>query len=138
VVLLSWPLGKLLERIRHGYPSFIARDYAGTFALSLVTAGLLLAGLINHASVNADRRVMDDAIVRAQAYIGDHAPAEFVRNIASVSTFVIQPQRVYRMCVPGDDSRRTYCVIVRAMLPYGRSVTFSGYEPNAEFAEGVN
>jgi hypothetical protein len=137
VVLLSWPLGLLLGRARRHYPSFIARDYAGTFALCCVTVALLAAGLTNHASVNADHRAMQDAVVRAQAYIGDHAPAEFARNISFVSTFVIQPQSVYRMCVPGHDSGRTYCVIVRVRLPFGRSVSFSGYEPNAEFAVGV-
>jgi hypothetical protein len=137
VVLLSWPFGLLLRRRRREYPSFIARDYAGTFALCCVTAGLLVAGLVNHASVNTDHRVMEDAVVRAQAYIGAHAPAEFARNLSFVSTFVIQPQRVYRMCVPGHDSGRTYCVIVRVLLPFGRSVSFSGYEPNAEFSQGV-
>jgi hypothetical protein len=127
-----------VRRIRREHPSFIARDYAGTFALCCVTVALLLAGVVNHASVNADHRAMQEAVVRAQAYIGDHAPAEFARNISFVSTFVIQSQSVYRMCVPGHDSGRTYCVIVRVRLPFGRSVSFSGYEPNAEFALGVS
>jgi hypothetical protein len=138
VVLLSWPLGLLLRRRRPEYPSFIARDYAGTFALCCVTAAVLVAGLIHHPALDADHRAMEDAVVRAQAYIGARAPAEFVRNLSYVSTFVIEAGSVYRMCVPGRDSGRTYCVIVRVKLPYGRSVTFSGYEPNAEFSEGVN
>jgi hypothetical protein len=138
IVLLSWPLGLLLRRRRPDFPSFIARDYAGTLALSLVTVALLIVGLLNHASVEADHRAMDDAVVRAQAYIGDHAPAEFVRNMAFVTTFVIQPRTVYRVCVPGRDSGRTYCVIVRVKLPFGRSVSFSGYEPNAELSQGAN
>ena len=138
IVLLSWPLGLLLRRWRREYPSFVARDYAGTFALSLVTVALLVAGLGNHAAIEADHRAMQDAIVRAQAYIGDHAPAEFVRNVGFVTTFVIQQRSVYRVCVPGRVSGRTYCVIVRVSLPFGRSVSFSGYEPNAEFAQGVS
>jgi hypothetical protein len=138
VVLLSRPLGMLLTRVRRDVPSFIARDYAGTFALVAITAALLTAGLTHRAAVRADQRAMSDAIVRAQAYIGDRAPVEFQRNLRAVSTFVIQPRSVYRMCVPGRDSGRTYCVVVRVRLPFGRSVTFAGYEPNAAFAEGVN
>jgi hypothetical protein len=103
-----------------------------------VTIALLVAGLLNRAAIQADHRAMQDAIVRAQAYIGDHAPADFVRNVGVVSTFVIQPRSVYRVCVPSHVSGRTYCVIVRVRLPFGRSVAFSGYEPNAEFAQGVN
>jgi hypothetical protein len=138
IVLLSWPVGLLVRRRRPDFPSFIARDYAGTLALSLVTVALLAAGLANHATIEADHRAMQDAVVRAQAYIGDHAPAEFVRNVGFVTTFVIQPRTVYRVCVPGRDSRRTYCVIVRVKLPFGRSVAFSGYEPNAELSQGAN
>jgi hypothetical protein len=138
IVLLSWPLGLLLRRRRPDFPSFIARDYAGTLALSLVTLALLVVGVLNHASIEADHRAMDDAVVRAQAYIGDHAPAEFVRNLGFVTTFVIQPRTVYRVCVPGRDSGRTYCVIVRVKLPFGLSVSFSGYEPNAELSQGAN
>ena len=56
---------------------------------------------------------MQDAIKRAQAYIGDRAPAEFRRNLAYVDTFAIQPGSIYRTCVPSDYRRRTYCVIVK-------------------------
>ena len=52
----------------------------------------------------ADRRrnTMQDAITRAQAYIGDRAPAEFRRNVQYVDTFAIQPGSIYRTCVPND------------------------------------
>jgi len=138
IVLLSWPLGLLLRRRRPDFPSFIARDYAGTLAVSLVTLALLVGGVLNHASIEADHRAMDDAVVRAQAFIGDHAPAEFVRNVGFVTTFVIQPRTVYRVCVSGRDSGRTYCVIVRVKLPFARSVSFSGYEPNSELSQGTS
>jgi hypothetical protein len=138
ILLLSWPLAFALRRIKRDYPSFIARDYAGTFVLSLVTVALLVVGVAHHSAVDADHRDMDNAIVRAQAYIGDHAPPQFIRHLSFVETYVIQPQSLYRMCVPGRDSGRTYCVIVRLDLPYSDSVSFSGYEPNSEFAQGLN
>jgi hypothetical protein len=138
IVLLSWPLAFVVRRAKGDYPSFIARDYAGTFLLSLVTVVLLVVGLAHQGAVDADQTDMHNAIVRAQAYIGDRAPAQFVSNLAYVNTFVIQPQSVYRMCVPSRNTVRTYCVIVRLNAPYSDSVSFSGYEPNAEFAQGVN
>src|ERR1700685_2143792 len=95
IVLLSWPLAFVVRRIRRDYPSFIARDYAGTFLLSLVTLALLVVGLAHHAAADADHTDMDNAIVRAQAYIGARAPTQFVRNLAYVNTFVIQPRSVY-------------------------------------------
>ena len=49
-----------------------------------------------------------------------------------------RPGAIYRTCVPSQDGRRSYCVIVKPRLPLARSVVFAGYEPNWLFAEGVN
>jgi hypothetical protein len=87
--------------------------------------------------VVAHRRAMDDAITRAQAFIGDRAPAQFRRNLEFVSTVAIQPGSIYRTCVPSDDRRSTYCVIVKTYLPLAQSVSFDGYESNAVFAQGT-
>jgi hypothetical protein len=81
---------------------------------------------------------MFDAIRRAQAYIGARAPAEFRRNLELVDTFVIQQGSIYRTCVPSDDRRRTYCVVVKDKLPFPRSVSFGGYEPNEVMSAGTN
>ena len=79
---------------------------------------------------------MQDAIVRAQAYIGDRAPAEFRRNLQWVSTFTIQsgqhlpglrPQ-------PGRTSGPTASSST-PRKPFDRSVRFSGYESNATFSD---
>jgi hypothetical protein len=95
-------------------------------------------GLAHRSAVLDDRRAIQDAIVRAQAFIGDRAPAEFRRNLQWVSTFAIQPGTIYRACVPSLNGRRTYCVIVNRSLPLQGSVRFSGYESNATFSTGVN
>jgi hypothetical protein len=137
VVLLSWPIGTLVRRKRPDMPVVVARNYAGTMVVAAVTAVLLLAGLLHHASVVADRAAMREAIVRAQAWIGDRAPGRFRRNLQYVSTFPIQTGSIYRACVPSTDGRQTYCVIVNTKLPFERSVRFGGYEPNSVFSEGV-
>jgi hypothetical protein len=137
VVLLGWPLGAALRRARPGMPKVVARDYAGTAAVAAVAATFLIVGLAHRPSVIAHRRAMQDAIVRAQAFIGDRAPAEFRRNVAHVSTLAIEPGNIYRTCVPSDRTARTYCVIVKTHLPLARSVSFDGYESNAVFSQGT-
>jgi hypothetical protein len=138
VVLLPRPLGALIRRRRPDLPMVVARDYGGRMALLAIAALFLLAGLVHRPAILHDRATMRDAISRAQAYIGDRAPAEFRRNLTYVSTFVIEPGHVFRTCVPGVQSARTYCVIVKTDLPFAHSVSFGGYEPNAVFSAGTN
>jgi hypothetical protein len=76
--------------------------------------------------------------VRAEAYIGDRAPAAFRRNATHPDTYTIQAGSIYRTCVPNDAHTRTWCVVVRQSLPFARSVVFDGYEPNSVFAAGAN
>lgn len=138
VLLLSRPLGALLRRARGDLPSVVARDYAGTSVVFAVTTVLLVVGLVHHDTIMSDEATMRDATVRAQAWIGDHAPPEFRRNVPRSNTFVIQPGSLYRTCVPGRHGARSYCVIVRTQLPFAHSVSFDGYEPNWAFAQGVS
>ena len=137
VILLSRPLGAVLRRARGDFPSIVARDYAGTTVIVVIALALLTAGLLHRSTLQAQRRTMYDAIERAQAYIGDRAPAQFRRNLELVDTFVIQQGSIYRTCVPSDDRKRTYCVIVNDKLPFARSVSFGGYEPNEVMSAGT-
>lgn len=137
VVLISRPLGALLRRRRRDLPVGIARNYAGTLAVLLVSAGFVAAGLGNRSNIQANHVALRDALVRAEAFIGAHAPAAFRRDVNRSDTFTIQADSVYRTCVPNDQGTRTYCVVVRRSLPFARSVTFDGYEPNAVFAAGA-
>jgi hypothetical protein len=138
VILLSRPLGMALRRWwRKDLPNIVARDYGGTAAVAAITLATLALGLINHASVMNDRAAKKDAITRAQAWIGARAPQEFRQNVAYVSTFAIEPGRIFRECVPSARTRRTYCVIVDEGRPFPSSVRFGGYEPNSLFSQGV-
>ena len=138
VLLLSRPLGALLRRGRPDLPAVVARNYAGAGAVAFVAVVLLSIGLVHHSSIVGDRRSMEDAIVRAQAYIGDRAPAAFRGNVQMTSTYAIEPGAIYRVCVLSVDRRRTYCVVVKTQLPFERSVTFAGYEPNSMFSLGTS
>jgi hypothetical protein len=138
VLLLSRPLGWLLRRARHDLPSFIARDYGGTIVVLALTATLLLAGIIHRPAIQSSQRAMQDAIARAQAWIGDRAPAEFRRNLQVVSLLAIQTGTIYRACVPNAQDTKSYCVIVDRSKPLDQSVKFSGYEPNSTLASGAD
>lgn len=138
VIVIGWPVALIWRRFRPDMPMIVARDYAGTTIVAAITVTILAVGLLHHSAVVTDRHALQDAIVRAQAFIGDRAPAEFRRNLQWISTFVIQPGSIYRACVPSVDGRRTYCVIVDTTAPFARSVRFGGYEPNSAFSTGVN
>jgi hypothetical protein len=138
VLLLSRPLGAALRRFRRDLPVGVARNYAGTVCLVLVSAGFVAAGLASRSDIQSDDAAYRDALTRAEAFIGDRAPAEFRRNATHPNTFAIQPGSIYRTCVPNTAHTRTYCVVVRRSLPFARSVVFDGYEPNSVFAAGAN
>ncbi|HEX3975874.1 MAG TPA: hypothetical protein VHW96_06390 [Solirubrobacteraceae bacterium] len=138
VLFCSRGLGLLLRRRRGDMPVGVARNYAGTLAVALVSAGLLAVGLARHEGIVENRQAMRDATVRAVAYIGDHAPQTFRANAQRTDTFTIQAGTVYRACALSQDGKHSYCVIVKPRLPLERSVVFDGYEPNWLFAEGVN
>jgi hypothetical protein len=138
VLLLSRPVGALIRKRRPDLPPLIARDYAGTAVIACISALILLVGVLHQSNVTADKRSMQDATARAQAWIGARAPTPFRTNLASVTVFTIQPGSIYRACVPNEQRSRTYCVIVNTHMPFERSVRFDGYEPNSLFAVGVN
>ena len=138
VVVLSWPAGALIRRSRPDLPAVVARDYGGTFVIAAVTAALLAVGLAHRSTVLAHRQALREATARAEAWIGDRAPAEFRRGVASMSVFVIEVGRIYRACVQSVDGIRTYCVIVDDQRPFQRSVRPAGSEPNWGLASGAD
>ena len=138
VVLASRPLGRLLRRYADAMPRIVAANYGGTMAVLIVSAGLLGIGVARHDAIVDSRRVLTDAVVRAQAYIGDHAPAEFRVNVAHVDTYVIEQGVRYRVCVPSRDRPRYYCVVVDPRMPLAGSVSYAGSEPNQTLSQGTD
>jgi hypothetical protein len=119
-------------------PGSVARNYGGTAAVMIVPVLLVLAGVLHRSTIQAQQRMMNDAVTRAIAFIGDRAPEVFRANVTHTSTYAIQPGSVYRTCVPNAAGTRTYCVIVNTHKPLARSVVFAGYEPNTLFSQGAN
>src|ERR1700761_7585719 len=122
IVVLSAPLGALLRRVRPDLPVIIARNYAGTACVLLVTVGFVGVGLASRSSIGHDRTVMHDAVVRAAGYIGEHAPAPFAARAYHTDVLTIQEGLVYRVCVWNAAPSRDYCVIVDVHQPFGQGV----------------
>ena len=127
----------MIRRVRSDLPKIVARDYGGTIVIAMVTAALLGVGLAHRSTVTAHREAMREAAARAEAWIGDRAPAEFRRDLASMSVFTIQEGRIYRACVRSV-SGRAYCVVVDDRKPVQRSVRPAGSEPNSGLATGAD
>ena len=137
-IVLIGPLGGFgLRRLRPDMPRVVARDYAGTVAIASVSLILLLAGLSHHSTVTTDRRALQDAVARAQAFIGTRAPPQYRVDLGRATAYELQPPMIYRVCVPNLAQTRTYCVIVRRDRPFARSVVFAGYEPNSVLSQGT-
>lgn len=138
IAVIAPTLGYGLRRLRTDMPTVVARDYAGTGAIAAITLILLGAGLAHRGTISADQRALQDAIARAQAYIGVHARPAFRNHLQEASAYELQPPTIYRVCVPNANQTRTYCVMVHRDRAFGRSVTFAGYEPNSVLSEGTN
>jgi hypothetical protein len=136
IVVLSAPVGALLRRLRPDLPVMIARNYAGTLLVALVTAGFVGVGLAERSAIAHDSATLRDAVVRAAAYIGEHAPSEFRANADRADAIAIVQGSMYRVCVWNQAHSRDYCVIVDEHLPFGRSVRPAGSEPNATLERG--
>ncbi len=136
IVLLSRPLGALLRRFRGDLPVVIARDYVGRALILAVTLALTVAGIVHHPMIVARQRAERDAMARAEAWIGDRAPAEFRRDVQFMNAYTIE-SGMYRMCVPSQGTGQNYCVIVKESVPFPGGVSFAGYESNAVFAAGA-
>jgi hypothetical protein len=136
IVVVAPVFGALLRRVRRDLPVAIARNYAGVLCVVLVTTGFVGIGLAKRSTITHDSAAMHDAVVRAAAYIGDHAPGPYAARADHLDVIAIQEGSIYRVCVNNAEQTRDYCVVVRERLPFARSVTPAGSEPNANMARG--
>jgi hypothetical protein len=138
VVLLGRILGLVLRRRRRDMPEAIARNYGSTAGVVAISGLLLGIGVARHPGIVERQQTLRDAIVRAEAYIGTHAPPEFRVNAYVTNTYVIEAGSVYRTCVPSRLRPRYYCVIVRPRMPLAQSVMPAGSEPNQSLSLGTD
>ena len=138
IVLLAAPVGRLVRRLAPDMPTVVARNYGGTLVTLAVTVVLLAAGLLHHSAIAADQHALQDATARAEAYIGDHAPARFQTNMRVMDMLIVEQRVIYRFCVADQAGTQDYCVIVNRNQPFGSSVHYTGSEPNRSLGQGTN
>jgi len=137
IVILAPPIGWLMRRMRGDLPKVVARDYAWRVVCVAVTVTLLGFGLARHHDVSRDQAALRAATADAAAYIGDHAPPEFMAEIHRLDIYPLQPPRIYRTCVRNAAGTRDYCVVVDLSKPFGRNVRPAGSEPNSLLSAGT-
>lgn len=130
-------IGWCVRRVRRDMPKVVARDYAGAGLCVLIALLMLTGGLLNRRTIVAYRAALRDAAARAEAYIGEHAPAAFMPRLADLDTYAVQPPELYRACVTTVPGTRDYCVVVDRSKPFGRSVRYAGSEPNYVLVAGT-
>jgi hypothetical protein len=139
VIVLGPLLGRALRTRRPDLPVAIARNYAGTACIVLVTVGFALVGAFHHPQITRDRATLRDAVVRAAAWIGDHAPARFRADAGSLDSYVMLAGSIYRECAAaqGGAPPHYYCVIVDERRA-GASVRPAGSESNETLSRGTD
>ena len=138
IVLLAAPVGAVLRRLRPDMPKVVARNYAGALVTLTVTLALLAAGLVNRRAIAAANAALQDAVARAEAYIGAHAPAEFQGDLRRLDVSPLQAPLVYRVCASDPTHSEHWCVVVDRSRPFGRGVRYAGSESNAVLSQGTN
>jgi hypothetical protein len=107
-------LGMLLRRRRPDLPRLIARDYAGTALLGVVTLGLVAGGLVHRPVRHEEQVDRASALAAVHQYVQASAP----RYRGTVDLVEEEPD-LYRACMMGP-SRLPLCLYVStAQVPAG-------------------
>jgi hypothetical protein len=104
-------LGRLVRRRRPGLPKVVADDRAGTAMIGGIAVVLFVIGLVHHPAVAAQGHAFDVQAAAAREFVLERAPARFRAHVDGMDTWKQGPG-LYRTCVPGPTSRRSFCVFV--------------------------
>ena len=131
-VLAGMLAAPLLRRARPDLPRVVARDYAGSAALVLATAAMVVAGLAHRGALRADRQAFAAQSATVRAWAAHHAPAAYRRRIDDATTMRFG-ERLYRTCIPGPSARRALCVFVDTTTSPPRLRRDPSPSPNSTF-----
>lgn len=139
VVVLGPLFGRALRARRRDLPVAIARNYAGTACIVLVTVGFAVLGALHHSELTRERATLRDAVVQAAAWIGDHAPARFRADAGSLDSYVLAGS-IYRECATATRGGppHDYCVVVYVARNGSGFVRPAGSESNETLSRGTD
>jgi hypothetical protein len=103
-------LGLRLRRARPDLPRMIASDYASTGVLVVITAGMLVGGVLHRPALAAERADVAAVAASTHDYVLQQAP-EYRDGLPAVDAMRVEKD-LYRSCVPGPDPRRWLCLFV--------------------------
>jgi hypothetical protein len=135
---------RLVERRRAQEPSRVSaetmlelmKDRTGTVLLALGTFGVLASGLASIPLINGETDARNRAARALVSYVQGHAPAQIRRsNDQGLAQTVRQGDGLFRSCVPFDDRRRYYCLVIDTNRKPVRVIKDSSAEPNAPSQE---
>jgi hypothetical protein len=109
VALLAPACGWLLRRRRRDLPFMIARDYAGTALLLVITLAILAGGLTHRSAVLEERADQRAVFAAVHDYVVESAP-QFVGGLGTLDNLKLETDR-YRACVLGPE-QLPLCLIV--------------------------
>ena len=128
IAVLAPLAGRALRRRRPDLPRVVATDYAGSALLLALSAAILVAGLAHRPAVAAERGDEAAVVTAVRGFVDAHA-AEWRPGLERLDAVQLAPE-VYRACVPGDDPRRSLCLIVDTDRRPARVARDSSMEPN--------
>ena len=132
VVVVGGIGGFVLRRRRPDLPQVVADNYAGTFALGLVAAALLTAGLV-HAPQIADR---EEAFAQQSLAVREWISVNgtpFARAHVGQADSIMLDEDLYRTCIPARDPKRPLCLIVDTSASPPKVRRDRSREPNSGF-----
>jgi hypothetical protein len=113
VIAVAAPLaGRLLRRRRPDLPRIVATDYAGTALLVAIAAGVVAAGLAHRPAVQAQERAFRAQEAAVRSYLLTSAPPPYRGRLGHANTLKLD-DGFYRTCVPAEQPRRAFCLLVR-------------------------
>lgn len=118
VALVAPFAAMLLRRRRPDLPKVVASDRAGTTLVCGVTLALLAGGIAHRSDVQEARHDFAMQQSAARSFVARQGPTEYRARVEQSDSLKLE-EDLYRTCVPGDDPKRHFCVLVRtdAMPP---------------------
>jgi hypothetical protein len=109
VAIFAPLLAHVLRRRRPDLPKVVAQDWTGTAMVVLVTAILVVAGLVHRPALQEAEADMAHQLAVATEHIRAQAPREYRRG--AIDTIRMEDE-LYRTCALRADGRRAWCVYV--------------------------
>ena len=111
VAVLAPLCAVLVRRRRPDMPRTVARDYAGTVLVVVVTLIVVAVGLLHRPALLEAKRARAAQLAAVQRYVLTRAPAAYRVHVALADT-VRMDADLFRTCVPGGRPDRALCLFV--------------------------